>query len=74
MRVVSDPGADEEVEAAAFWYEDRQLRLGDDFLEEYQVTLGRIQSEKFETATAKSISIVFPMQSFTGCAQMQFIS
>jgi plasmid stabilization system protein ParE len=45
MRVVSHPEADEEVEAAAFWYEDRQLSLGEDFLEEYHATLTRINSE-----------------------------
>lgn len=33
MRVVSDPEADEELEAAALWYEERQAGLGDAFLE-----------------------------------------
>jgi hypothetical protein len=32
MRVVSHPEADEELEAAALWYEDRQPGLGEDFL------------------------------------------
>jgi len=30
-RVVSHPEADEELEAAALWYEERQQGLGDDF-------------------------------------------
>ena len=33
MHVVSHPEADEELEAAALWYEERQPGLGEDFLE-----------------------------------------
>jgi hypothetical protein len=35
MRVVSHPEADQELEAAALWYEGRQPDLGDDFLDEF---------------------------------------
>jgi len=45
MRVVSHPEADEELEAAALWYEERQPGLGDDFLDEFDRTLRRILSE-----------------------------
>jgi hypothetical protein len=33
------------LEAAVLWYEERQPRLGSDFLEEYRATLGRILNE-----------------------------
>jgi plasmid stabilization system protein ParE len=42
MRVVSHPEADEELEAAALWYEQRQPGLGDDFLDQFEHTLRRI--------------------------------
>ncbi len=42
MRVVSHPEAEQELEAAAFWYEQRQPGLGDDFLTEFDRTLIRI--------------------------------
>lgn len=42
MRVVSHPEADEELEAAAGWYEQRQTGLGDAFLDEFERTLRRI--------------------------------
>jgi len=42
MRVVRHPEVPQELEAAAFWYDERQPGLGGDFLEEYQATLGRI--------------------------------
>jgi hypothetical protein len=45
MRVVSHPEADEELEAAAFWYEERQPGLGDFFLEQFERTLRRILAE-----------------------------
>jgi toxin ParE1/3/4 len=45
MRVVSHPEAEEELEAAALWYEERQPSLGDDFLSQFEQTLGRIVSE-----------------------------
>jgi toxin ParE2 len=45
MRVVSHPEADEELEAAAVWYEERQPGLGDDFLDEFERTLLRIVAE-----------------------------
>ena len=38
LRVVSHPEADEELEAAALWYEQRQPGLGDDF----EITLRRV--------------------------------
>ena len=45
MRVVSHPEADEELEAAALWYEERQQGLGTDFLDEFERTLHRIVAE-----------------------------
>jgi hypothetical protein len=45
MRVVSHPEVDEELEAAALWYEDRQAGLGDDFLHEFARTVHRIVAE-----------------------------
>src|SRR5579862_9246379 len=45
MRVVSHPEADEELEAAAQWYEDRQPGLGDVFLDQFEATLRRILPE-----------------------------
>lgn len=45
MRVVSHPEADEELEAAALWYQEQQSGLGDDFLDEFEYTLRRIVAE-----------------------------
>ncbi|MGA9777547.1 MAG: type II toxin-antitoxin system RelE/ParE family toxin [Verrucomicrobiia bacterium] len=45
MHVVSHPEADEELEAAALWYEERQSGLGEDFLDEFERTLRRIVAE-----------------------------
>jgi len=42
VRVVSHPEADQELEAAALWYEQRQPGLGEDFLDEFERTLRRI--------------------------------
>ena len=45
MRIVSHPEADQELEAAALWYEQRQPGLGDDFLDDFTATLRRIEQE-----------------------------
>jgi toxin ParE2 len=45
MRVVSHPEADEELEAAALWYEERQPGLGEAFLDEFEHALRRILAE-----------------------------
>ena len=45
MRTVSHPEADQELEAAALWYEQRQSGLGDDFLDDFTATLRRIAME-----------------------------
>jgi toxin ParE2 len=42
MRVVSHPEADEELEQAVLWYEERQSGLGGIFLDEFERTLQRI--------------------------------
>ncbi|MBI4662085.1 MAG: type II toxin-antitoxin system RelE/ParE family toxin [Verrucomicrobia bacterium] len=42
LRVVSHPEADQELEAAALWYEQQQPGLGEDFLQEYEAALIRI--------------------------------
>ena len=44
-RVIRHPEVPQELEAAALWYEERQPGLGEDFLGEYQATLGRILRE-----------------------------
>jgi len=43
MRVVSHPEAEQELEVAALWYEERQPGLGEVFLDEFEATLRRIQ-------------------------------
>ena len=45
MRVIRHPEVPQELEAAALWYEEHQPGLGEDFLGEYQATLGRILRE-----------------------------
>ena len=45
MRTVSHPEADQELQAAALWYEQRQPGLGFDFLDEFTATLNRIARE-----------------------------
>jgi plasmid stabilization system protein ParE len=45
MRVVSHPEADEELEATALWYEERQPGLGDDFPDQFEHTLRRIVAD-----------------------------
>jgi hypothetical protein len=45
MHIVSHPEADEELEVAARWYEERQPSLGDDFIDEFEHTLRRIVAE-----------------------------
>ena len=45
MRVASHPEADQELEAAALWYEERQPDLGNAFLDEFEHTLRRIVAE-----------------------------
>jgi hypothetical protein len=45
MRVVSHPEADEELSAAALWYDKRQPGLGDDFLDQFERALGCIVAE-----------------------------
>lgn len=45
MRVVSHPEAKQELEAAALWYDQRQLGLGEEFLKEFEATLRRIVAE-----------------------------
>jgi toxin ParE1/3/4 len=45
MRVVSHPEADQELEAAALWYDERQPGLGDDLLDEFEQTLRRVLGE-----------------------------
>jgi len=45
MRVVSHPEAEQELESAALWYQERQPDLGNDFLREFEQTLRRIVAE-----------------------------
>ncbi len=45
MRVVIHPEAEQELEEAALWYEERQSGLGDEFLNAFEATLRRVVSE-----------------------------
>jgi hypothetical protein len=45
MRVVSHPEAGQELEAAALWYDQRELGLGEEFLKEFQETLDKITAD-----------------------------
>ena len=45
LRAASHPEADGELEAAARWYEERQPGLGDDFLDDFELTLKHIISD-----------------------------
>lgn len=45
MQVVSHPEAEQELEAAALWYQEHESGLGDDFLDEFERTLRRIVGE-----------------------------
>lgn len=43
LPVVSHPEADAELEAAAQWYEQRQPKLGETFLQDFEATLRRVR-------------------------------
>ena len=45
MRVAIHPEAEQELSAAALWYEERQMGLGDDFADAFETTLHRILRE-----------------------------
>lgn len=45
MPIVSHPEANEELVGTALWYEERQPGLGDDFLDEVEDALRRIEAE-----------------------------
>jgi hypothetical protein len=45
MHVVSHPEANQELEAAAMWYEQRESGLGDVSLDEFERNLRRIETE-----------------------------
>ncbi len=45
MRVESHPEADQELRAAALWYEERRPGLGEDFLQEFDRAVRRIVAE-----------------------------
>lgn len=45
MRLIRHPEADEELEHAALWYEKAQPRLGEKFLNNFELTLRRILSD-----------------------------
>ena len=45
MRIAIHPEAEQELSAAALWYEERQAGLGDDFTDEFETTLQRIERE-----------------------------
>lgn len=73
MRVVSHPEADQELEAAAPWYEERQPELGDDFLHEFECTLRRIvdEPERWRRIRGENRKLNFhrfPTPSFRACA------
>lgn len=73
MRVVSHPEAEQELEAAALWYEQRQPGLGDDFVDEFERTVRRIVAgpkrwRKVRSDNRKLNSTAFPTPSFTAYA------
>lgn len=79
MRVVSHPEAVEELEAAALWYEERQLGLGDDFLDQFERTLRRIVAEperwrKIRGDNRKLNFHRFPCHRLSHCAPTPFTS
>lgn len=45
MHVVSHPEADDELEGATLWYDEKQPGLGGDFIEEFERTLRQIVDE-----------------------------
>ena len=45
MRIVSHPEASEELEAAAIWYEERHVGLGEAFLDEFEAVVRVIASD-----------------------------
>ena len=45
MRVVSHPEADEELEAAAVWYDTQEPGLGEVFLDQFESALRRIVAD-----------------------------
>ena len=45
MRVVSHPEAEQELRAAALWYDERQPSLVEEFLLDFEKTLSRIVAE-----------------------------
>lgn len=45
MRIAIHPEAEQELSAAALWYEERQAGLGGDFADEFETTLHRIVCE-----------------------------
>jgi hypothetical protein len=45
MRAVSHPETDEELEAAALWYEERHSGLGNELLDPFEDTLHRIVAD-----------------------------
>jgi toxin ParE2 len=61
MRVVSHPEADEELEAAALWYEERQPGLGEIFLTQFEMTLRRIvaRPERWRTIQGNNRKLNF---------------
>jgi hypothetical protein len=79
MRVVSHPEADDELEAAALWYEERQPGLGNDFLDQFERTLRHVVAEperwhRIQGRIASSTSSASLTPSFTACAPTRFTS
>jgi galactose-1-phosphate uridylyltransferase len=76
MRVASHPEAEQELEAAALWYEERQPGLGDDFLEEFEHTLRRIEAEpeRWRVFQGGNRKLNFPTPLFTASGPTPFTS
>ena len=55
VRVVNHPEADEEQESAAFWYEERQPGLDDDFRGQFERTLRRIVADPVQVSLLTQI-------------------
>ena len=71
MRIVSHPEAEEELEAAALWYEERQPGLGDDFLDQFESTLRRIVAEPQRWRTIRGESRKLNFQHFPFANRLQ---
>jgi plasmid stabilization system protein ParE len=65
MHITSHPEAEQELEAAALWYEERQGGLGKDFLDEFEDTIRRIEADPAHRGRSRAESCFSRKQSQT---------